>query len=485
MKYSSKDLIKGTSIYTISKFIKQSGGILLLPVFTRLLTPAQYGIVGLIKPISRFIPLFFVFGLNIAQMRKYFDLKNDKKKIGSLIFTLNIFLWVVNIGVILFFITPLGQKFIGNFIDYSKVPFYPFVFIALITGFLKVFSLIAKNYYQIQKKYKLIGFCEILFFIIIKTVSLSLIYFFSMGALGKIVGGLVGSVIIFLIYYPGYIKKININFNMDKLKNSLGLGVPVMFTAAIGIIINYSDRLIMGKYLEMDIIGIYSLAYTGGMVLSVFYTSFNETWRPMFYNLMDSKKKNKNELIKKIMTNFTIALAGLSLVGELFGKELIILVLPEEYLGAARFLPYILVAMVLAGMNFFSSNFIIYFKENYVTPIFMTFAAVINIIINIMLIPKYGALIAAISTIISFAVLGFIEIVFVKLRYKIDYVSYFKILAIIFFIFNPFLFYLINQPVNTFFILIKFLYLGLFSLIFGKKLFIFFKKTLEKKYEKK
>jgi len=272
---------------------------------------------------------------------------------------------------------------------------------------------------------------------------------------------------------------------MDKLKNSLGLGVPVMFTAAIGIIINYSDRLIMGKYLEMDIIGIYSLAYTGGMVLSVFYTSFNETWRPMFYNLMDSKKKNKNELIKKIMTNFTIALAGLSLVGELFGKELIILVLPEEYLGAARFLPYILVAMVLAGMNFFSSNFIIYFKENYVTPIFMTFAAVINIIINIMLIPKYGALIAAISTIISFAVLGFIEIVFVKLRYKIDYVSYFKILAIIFFIFNPFLFYLINQPVNTFFILIKFLYLGLFSLIFGKKLFIFFKKTLEKKYEKK
>src|SRR6056297_505183 len=197
MKYSSKDLIKGTSIYTISKFIKQSGGILLLPVFTRLLTPAQYGIVGLIKPISRFIPLFFVFGLNIAQMRKYFDLKNDKKKIGSLIFTLNIFLWVVNIGVILFFITPLGQKFIGNFIDYSKVPFYPFVFIALITGFLKVFSLIAKNYYQIQKKYKLIGFCEILFFIIIKTVSLSLIYFFSMGALGKIVGGLVGSVIIF------------------------------------------------------------------------------------------------------------------------------------------------------------------------------------------------------------------------------------------------------------------------------------------------
>ncbi|GAH76882.1 unnamed protein product, partial [marine sediment metagenome] len=161
-----------------------------------------------------------------------------------------------------------GWVIIGKIIDYHKIPFYPFVVLALVMGFIKVFVLMADNYFMTIHSYSKIAIGNILGFVISSGVSIVLIYYFKFGVLGRIVGVFLGTIFLFIFFYINYIKNTVIKFNKNYLTDSLNIGLPVMLGTITGTILNYSDRFVLSKYLTMDIVGTYSLAYTGGMALS-------------------------------------------------------------------------------------------------------------------------------------------------------------------------------------------------------------------------
>ncbi|TYB32243.1 MAG: oligosaccharide flippase family protein [Candidatus Mcinerneyibacterium aminivorans] len=470
MDFSYKKLLKGTSIYTFSFIFIRAGSILLLPVFTRLLTPSEYGIIGILKPIINFVPLFFVFGLYVAQMRKYNKYKCNEKKLGNYIFSLNLFLWIINVLLFLLLISPLGKILIGKIISYNKVGFYPYVFLALLVGFLKIFTLMARNYFQTIHDFNKIAISSIVSFVCSAGFAIILIHYFNLGALGKILGMLFGTSIVFSFLYIGYIKKANFKFNKNMVKESLIIGVPVMANSIIGIVINYSDRIVLGKFLSMEVVGIYSLAYTGGMVLLVFTESFLKVWTPMFYDLLDSANEKKYIIIKKTFKRFIIISLLLYLFGSLFGKEIIHLCLPQNYNNTYLFLPYILFAMVFGGIVHFLGKFFVYFNDTKLIPIFTLISAICNLVINIIFVPIHGAFVAAISTIISFLITSVIMFIIIEKKYKSVQFDYLKIIFIIFLSFNPITLFLYQSDItlNNFFL--KLLYLIIYLALFFKEI---------------
>jgi O-antigen/teichoic acid export membrane protein len=480
LEVSAKKLIKGTSIYTIAQLFTKSGSILLLPVFTRLLTPEEYGIIGLLNPIISFIPLFFVFGLYVAQMRNHIKMKDNLEKWSGYIFTLNLFLWVVNLLIFVFLVSPFGIKTLGYIIDYDKVSFYPYVVITLIIGFINVFNLMAKNYFQTLHKFKKIGISSILSFLISSISAVMLIYYFNLGALGKLIGNLLGVLFIFIFLYLNYIKNTKINFLLSNLKSSLYLGVPVVANSIVGTIINYSDRIVLANYLTMDIVGIYSLAYTGGMVLLVFNNSFMNAWTPMFYNLLEGDNKRKFKIIKKTFTSFILASSFICLIGSMFGRELIYFFLPLSYNRTVEFLPYVLVGMVFSGVVHFLGKFFIYFNESKFIPIISVFSAMINLSINILYIPKHGAIVAAISTIISYVFTSLLMLIIIRIKYKDINFEYIKIVIIIFILLNPLTLFLYNASISLNTFIIKIIYLFIFIIIFLKEIKFFYNRILKR-----
>ncbi|TYB30257.1 MAG: hypothetical protein FXF47_10150 [Candidatus Mcinerneyibacterium aminivorans] len=130
-------------------------------------------------------------------MRNYVDLKDNKKKLGSYIFTLNSFLWIVSLCLLILSISPIGKFFLSKIIDFNRVPFYPHVIIAIIVGIIEIFILLSRNYYQTIQKYKKIGVNSVISFVITCIVAISLIYFLDFGALGKLMGRLVGAIYLF------------------------------------------------------------------------------------------------------------------------------------------------------------------------------------------------------------------------------------------------------------------------------------------------
>jgi len=481
VKFPVKKLLKGTGIYTISRLLTNASSFLLLPVFTRFLTAEQYGILGVVNPIRRFIPLFFIFGLYTAQMRNYVDLKDDRKKLGEYLFTLNSFLWINSIVVFLFIISPIGQKFIGLFIDYKKVPFYPYVFITVIIGFLNLFVLMATNFYKTKQEFKKIGINSVIRFAIKAGLALVLIIYLDFGALGKLFGYLAGSIYMIVVFYSNYIRKINFNFKTDQLINSFIMGFPIAINGIISIILNFSDRIIMAKYFSLDKVGLYSLAYTGAMVLHLFIFSFRDAWQPMFYNLIHSSNQRKYIIVKKMMIYFLAFISIVSLTGQLFGKELIYLVLPKNYFKTSVFLPYVLVGIVFFGAYHYLVNILMYHKDTKYIPFFTFFSAILNVIINYVFMPIYGPLVAAYSTIISFFLLFLILLIYINLKYKSYIFNYKKVFFIFFGIFNPLLFILINQEISLMNVIFKLIYLFLFSVIFYKEITEFIHRIFKNK----
>ena len=409
------------------------------------------------------IPLFFIFGMYVSQRRFYADYVKTGE-MNNYIFTINTFLVIINAFIFIILISPVGSYILNLLLDFKKVP-YAIVMIALIIGFLRIFNQMGDIYYRTVYALKRIAFANIIGFILSNAAAIFLIVFMQKGVMGKYMGMLLSTIFVFVILYIPYIRKSGKSFRKKYLKISLLMGIPIMINSVTHVIINYSDRIVIAKYLPIDIVGIYSIAYMGGLLLTVFIGAFNTAWIPMFNELMNSEKFNRYDIVKKRFTEFAIILVFLCIAGQLFGINVINLLLPIEYAKASIFLPYILFGIVFFGFNHFLTNIIVYHKDTYFLPVLTGISATVNLGLNILFIPRFGPIVAAYTTIIAYAIISIAMLIIIKIKYKSYQFNYIKILLILLFSFNPLILHLAGND-DLLYIVFKLTYLTVFTLIF-------------------
>ena len=90
MAYSLRSIIKGTSIYTLGSVLIKASGFLLIPVYTRYLTPDDYGVMSIVAVIVAILTAVLSMGMFQAQTRFYYDFNEDRDKVGRLLFSINV-----------------------------------------------------------------------------------------------------------------------------------------------------------------------------------------------------------------------------------------------------------------------------------------------------------------------------------------------------------------------------------------------------------
>lgn len=467
MHEKSRLLIKGTSVYTLTSILTQAGAILLLPLYTRILTPDQYGIIGLITPLINFIPLFFIFGFYVAQMRMYADYSRTGE-MGRYILTVNVFLITVNALFFILLISKPGMFLLDKLFDFKTVPF-SIIIIGIVIGFLKLFNQMGNNYFRTTYAIKRIAYANIIGFIITNAAGILLIMWAGMGVMGKYWGMLSGTLFMFILLYIPYIMKSRRGFRTKYLKVSLLIGLPVMINSITSVIINYSDRIVIAKNLSIDTVGIYSIAYTGGLFLSVFIASFNAAWIPMFNEMMTSERINRFDIVKKRFTDFAVILVFFCITGQMFGINVINIALPPQYADTAIYFPFILFGIVFLGLNHYLTDIIIYHKDTYFLPILTIISATVNLGLNIIFIPRYGPIVAAYTTIIAYLFITVCMLIIIKVKYRQYRFDMIRIIIVLLFAFNPLVFALAmnNSPLYLFF---KAIYLIIYSMIFMRSM---------------
>ena len=225
---------------------------------------------------------------------------------------------------------------------------------------------------------------------------------YKMGAYGQILGGFISQVTMMIVaivlLFRGWF---TLRLAWRHVWNALVFGLPLVPHLLSAWALTFVDRIMLEHYVPLRDVGFYNLGYNFGMGMLVLVTSINQAYQPYYYGLMSSTPEPESKILK-IVSFYVAALGLVTLAGSLFAGELIALLTPQKYQNAAVFVPPILLSYLLVGLYFFVGSPLFYFKKTKLLPIITGAAAVLNILLNYFLIPRYGAIAAAWATLVSY-----------------------------------------------------------------------------------
>lgn len=456
----NKNLLKGTMVYSLMNLVTKMGSFIFLPIITRLLTQEEFGIVGTLGPITSLFTVILGLGLYNAQMKKYVDLKDNEDEFGSYMFSSTMIIVVFNVLTYMFLFTPLAQKMFSYIVDLSKVSYYPLIIVSVLIATTNAFNNLATTLFRMKRMYMKVAIGSVVSLFTTYILAIYFIKSLKWGVFGNQFANLIALLIVFLFYFKDYFGKFKFRLNFNYVKYSLRNGLPLIFIELTDQVVNLSDRLVLAKFVSLATVGGYTLAFTGGRVLSVVTGSFVNSWTPEFYEAMKTDRTNPK--ITKSVENFIAIISFACVIAQLFAPEGIKLIFPASYHQAINYMALILAGIVVQAL--FCLDYFFHFHEDSIYIFYFTmFAMIFNLVGNIIFIPRYpeiGPIIAAWTTLLAFLFRAIMEMMIIKKKYKISF-NYKKLFLYLVIIVNPVIFYLSNSNISWMKFGLKIVYLAI------------------------
>ncbi|MEJ5351259.1 MAG: polysaccharide biosynthesis C-terminal domain-containing protein [Melioribacteraceae bacterium] len=478
-----KELTKDTVIYGISTIVGRFLNFLLVPFYTNVFSPAEVGIYSNIYAYIAFLNIIFIYGMDAAFMKYSSTAPDNKKKeaystaflcvtISSLFFSLILFL----------FRYPLVRL-----IEIPQNYFYLYYYLILII-FADTLAIVPFANLRLQRKsirFTLIRLGNILLNIFL---NLLLVLKFKMGIEAILIANLSASVFSLLLLSKDIIKNLVLKIEKEFLKPMLKFAIPYLPASIAATIVQVIDRPIVLALTNEETLGIYQANYKLGIFMMLIVQMFQFAWQPFL--LTTAKEKNAKDIFSKVLTLFLIASSIVWLILSLFIEDVAkikfygnVSLIGYKFWGGLSIVPIILLAYLFNGMYVnFQAGLYIEEKTKYF-PIVTGLGALVNVIVNVLLIPILGIMGAAIATLASYIVMASTLFMFSQKVYKINY-EFQKISKILLLIFVTclgyyFLYYnnLLNIPVKLI-LMISYLMMLFILKIISKNLLMNFKNLL-------
>ena len=390
-------LAKQSTIYWAATMLSKLIGFILIPFYTRYLTPSDYGVMELLVLTVDVISLLIGLQL-IHSISKYYHAETSIKEKNSVVSTALIIVMVIAIagfGILNIY----SGWFATNILDdVNKKSYFTVVFVASIFGIINNIPLL---YLRITEKST--KFIAIVLFQLFFTVSLTiyLVAVEGMSVFGVILSNAIISGVVFLYLIVDLIRAIGIRFSEIIAKKLFLYSLPLV-PGVIGMfIINSSDRYFLKVYTTIDQVGIYAVAYKFGYLInSLIIGPFNMVWAPKMFEFFG--KPDQEKVVNKIFLWITFILVVVALLISLYIKEALMIMTPLKFHSAGNVVPLLLFAYVLNGMNRLVYSPLYVEKSTMAIGIINMFAAILCLLLNFTLIPLFGIYGAAVSTIIAF-----------------------------------------------------------------------------------
>ncbi|MBL7136185.1 MAG: oligosaccharide flippase family protein [Candidatus Marinimicrobia bacterium] len=417
MRNKLKNTIKHTAIYSFGNIATKLIGIVLLPLYTKHITVAEYGVLGILEITIMILTQILILGQPQAILR-FHDLDEYKEKRKSTLFTLFVFLF--SIGLLFNFI---GQNYVVKLSSlFSKPTEFAIYFkLCFIIIFLRVINELFLSVIRAKEKSILYAVANITKLIIILGFNIYFVAFVRIGIRGILYAYLIGDGLLFLILFPNMFFEMVPKFDNRILRESLLFGIPFIFSSLAGMLLNMGDRYILKLLVNYKEVGLYNLGYKVAGILNVFLMqSFFLSFAPIAYKMYG--QKGGKRYFSKMLTYFVFALFWVGLGLSFFSKELIkLLALNPDYWIAYQVVPYIILAYIFSGARYVVSIGLNLKRKTKYIAYCTIGAAILNIGLNFILIPKYKMMGAAVATIISFVALYFATYFIANRFYKIPY----------------------------------------------------------------
>lgn len=404
-KYCSlSNAVKASLWFAICNFMQKGISMVTVPIFTRLLTTEQYGIYSVYQSWYQIVAIFATLNLysgvfNVG-MIKYSDDRDN--------YTLSLQNLCTFITIILFGIYFIAQKFWNKLFGLSSVFIYA-MFVELLLAPAFTFWSARERF---EYKYK--SLIVVTMILSIGSLFLGLIAVISTTYRAEarvfsfvLVQACVG--LFFYIFNSVRCKKI---FSMKYWRYGIRFNIPLLPHYLSQIVLGQADRIMINSIVNASKAAIYSVAYNISSLMNLVTNAINSSFVPFVYNAL------KNKEYKKIAKNTNIILLMIAVSSVLvtaFGPEIISLFAPKEYHEAIWIIPPVSASVYFMFLYPLFGNIEFYFEENKFVTAASVGGAILNIILNWIMIPIFGYIAAGYTTLVCYIAYAVGHYFFMKL----------------------------------------------------------------------
>ena len=388
MKKQYKNLVTNSIVFTIANFGSKVITFLMVPLYTYLLTPKDYGTIDLVTTISGLlIPLIFLC-VSDAVLRYTMSNKYSNKDVLSI--SLKIYIaGLALFGIVLFIISL--------FKDINSYKFYLFCIVAT-NGLLLIFNQFLRGIGKV-KEFAINGTLYTLMFVLSNFLLLVIL---KVGKSGYFLSLILANIIciLYAVLISKAYKYITIRTSRDIFLVMITYSLPLIPNSLMWWVMDASDKFIITYFLGVNANGIYAISKKLPTIIDTFHSIFNQAWQISAIEEVDSV--NSVEFTSNVYKIYTYLLflivSGLLVISRIVVEYL----LSNSYCESWKYIPFLLLSVCFSSLSgFLSANFIANEKTSIIFKTTL-YGAVVNTILNFILIPFIGINGAAIATMASY-----------------------------------------------------------------------------------
>ncbi len=403
-KYQSLPInLKASLWFLISAFFQRGISVITTPIFTRLMTTAEYGEFSVFYSwygiITIFVTLNLFFGVYVRGLVKF---EKERDVFSSSMEGLTLVLVLSWVLIYFLFSDQFNRLFSLN----TK---------QMLCMFLVIWSSSAFSFWaaeqRVDLRYKQLVGLSVIVVILTPVTQLILMELIEDKVMARIYGLTIVNVILYVPLFVIQMCKGRVFFSAHFWKYALLFNIPLIPHYLSQSVLNSADRLMINSMIGSSEAGIYSLAYAISQIMTIFNSSMMQTMEPWLYKkIRDNQVK---EISKVAYPAFgIIAFVNLALI--VLAPEVIALFAPEEYYAAIWIIPPVAMSVYFQFSYTFFAVFEFYYeKTQYITAATLG-GAVVNIILNYIFIGLFGYFAAGYTTLVCFVLYAMFHYIFMS-----------------------------------------------------------------------
>jgi O-antigen/teichoic acid export membrane protein len=410
-----KRFFRDAATYAVSGVATTFVGVVMVPIYTRVFTPSEYGALDLIATVLAFLILVLAMGQQSAVGRFYVDSEGDRDRRLSAA-TSGLFLAILSASVaaaVLGFHKSFARLLLGS-TGYStamaaaiaSVPFT--VLFRFLQNMLK--------WRQEPVKYLGISISSMVFGL---GLTIYLVVVAGKGVTGVYLATLINAVVFSCVALALARSSFAFAFSFSRLSELLKFGCPLIPVAVAYYLITYSDRYCLRYFEGLDTVGLYAISVRVSSVLALLLNGFQMAIGPFVYSYY--KEEHAPQTFSKtfdyVSVAVTLGVTGLALLA----ADIVKIFATATYLPAHVAVPFLATGTAAYGLGAYFSFGIGIAKKTMHRAWASALAAGLNVGLNLLLVPRFGMVGAAAATCCSFFVLAGVQMIISQRLYRVPY----------------------------------------------------------------
>ena len=393
-------LTRDFAVYGLGVIVIKAFSIITIPIYTRVFTPEQFGILSYVTTLGGLLGAVLVLGGDSAYARFFFEAQTLERR--QLITST----WVGFLAAWSLIVTLLLVPFAGLVAEasFGNTQTTPLLVAILLIGPVSLVNRmcaeVLRNDFRAAAYVALNAASTSLFigFVVLAVVVLRL------GLLGVLLGTLAAELVMLPVRLWTARSMFRFQFSVQVLRQLLAFGIPLVPTSLAYWVFLTSDRLILGKLSTLEQLGLYSVANSLVGLATIVVTAFAQAWSPHSIRLYEEERASASMVYGRVMTYLLAGFGLLAVAITAFGPELLHVLTTSAYSGASAAIAPLAIGLVAMASTQITAGGISLVKRTKYLAMLAWLAAAANVVLNVFLDRPFGMLGAAWAT--AFAYIG-------------------------------------------------------------------------------